>query len=701
MRKFLSLFLVLIIGSSSFAQKGTEMFNEDFSASFPPSGWTIDNIGNQWSQSTSANAGGTAPEAKLTYVSGTNTTRLISPAIDLTGISTVLFSFKHFLDDYSGTGYSIGVATRSGGGSWTDIWAVSPTDNIGPETNDLLISNADVGASDFQICIYLSGNTYNFDYWYIDDLILISPDNNDSEMASINISPYAAAGNVDIACTFKNSGINTITSIDVNYQIDAGTIITENLTGLNLATTESLNHTFTTPWVATPGSYTLKVWVSNMNGNGNDDDTNNDLQLQTMSIATQSVTNTPLYEEFTSSTCAPCASFNSSTFTPFMNSHPDDITVVKYQMSWPSPGDPYYTAEGGVRRSYYGVSFVPDLYTGGVNTGTNSTAVTNAYTYETNKPAFFDLSSAAIIDGSNITVDVNITPYITADFKVHIAVIEKMTTGNVGNNGETSFKNVMMKMLPDADGTLVNFVAGTPTAFNETFDMSSTNVEEMYDLKVVVFIQNDATKEVFQSVYSAVTLPPPAISFNPANGATDIDVNSDIIITFNQIMRLVDDSPITDNNVSDFIHLSDPAKGDLTFTASVNYNQSEITITPDVQFNRLTDITVAIDDNEIENIQNISLAGESITFTTIDNTGISQIDDNIVIYPNPANDILFISNAKNSTITISDLSGKTFLKQNINYKVNEINISNFTPGMYFIKIEQDGYSAEKKLNIIK
>ena len=29
-----------------------------------------------------------------------------------------------------------------------------------------------------------------------------------------------------------------------------------------------------------------------------------------------------------------------------MEAHPDDITVIKYQMSWPAPGDPYYTEEG-------------------------------------------------------------------------------------------------------------------------------------------------------------------------------------------------------------------------------------------------------------------------------------------------------------------------------------------------------------------
>ena len=35
-------------------------------------------------------------------------------------------------------------------------------------------------------------------------------------------------------------------------------------------------------------------------------------------------------------------------------------------MSWPSPGDPYYTVEGGQRRTYYAVNTVPRLVMNGV-----------------------------------------------------------------------------------------------------------------------------------------------------------------------------------------------------------------------------------------------------------------------------------------------------------------------------------------------
>lgn len=566
MKKITLLLVGIFISFSAFSQtqRSTELFNEDFSSGVPPTGWIIDDMAAQWSQEASANAGGTAPEAQLSWVSGTHTTRLISPETDLTGISTVLFSFNHFLNDYSGSGYTIGVATRSGGGAWADVWTVNPTGDIGPETKDLILTGGDVGASDFQVCVYLSGNMYNFDYWYIDDLILIQPDAIDMAMESINMPTYAEAGDVYIDCTFKNVGLSTVTSVDVNYQIDGGTVITETLGGLNLQTTDAYNHTFAAPWSASAGDYTLDVWVSNVNGSGDDDDTSNDAKSMILSIASQSTQNLPLFESFTSSTCGPCAPFNTNVFNPFMIDHPDDIAVIKYQMSWPAPGDPYYTEEGGVRRGFYGVSFVPDLYTGGYQTATNVGAVNAAFNSESAISSFFTMTNTLEVSGDNVTVNVTIMPYISVDMRVHIAIIEKQTLNNTGNNGETSFEHVMMKMLPDANGTLVSFVSGANTVINESFDMSSTYVEEMSDLLAVVFIQDDSTKQIMQASFNGQPLEITDnnlqnVSFypNPSNGYITIETDRGLQITIHDILgKKVYSKNVISNETLNLTHLN-------------------------------------------------------------------------------------------------------------------------------------------------
>ncbi|MCF6183059.1 MAG: Ig-like domain-containing protein [Bacteroidales bacterium] len=812
MKKFTLLLISVFFGLTVFAQKATTLLSEDFSSGIATDGWTIDDMASQWSSSSSSKAGGTAPEAKLTYVSGTHTSHLISPSVDLTGYSTVIFSFKHYLSNYS-NGYTIGVATRSGGGNWNTVWSQNPSSDIGPTTKEIVISNSDVGASNFQIALFLNGNWYNFNYWYIDDIKLYAPDNDDISLSSINTNRYIGQGNTNISCTIKNSGLTNLTSADINYQIDNGSIITEILTGLNLSTTQTLEHTFTTPWDASPGNYNLKVWLSNMNG-GSDDNPNNDTLSLTMHVATQSVARTPLYEEFTSSTCSPCATFNSQYFnSSFLNNNAGNYSLIKYQMSWPSPGDPYYTAEGGVRRGYYGVSGVPTLFLDAHkgtfdNTAQLQTALDNA----NNIPAYFTLNATHQITGDTISIQADILPYINAkDFTVQTAVVEKTTTGNIGNNGETEFHYVMMKMLPDAAGTKTSFSSGIHSYFSQTYDLSGTHVEDMNDLAVIVFIQNDKTKEIFQSGFSAEnTLPAPQVSFSPANGSTNIDNETDIKISFNQYMRFIDNSEITSDNISAFITVTDPSnnpisytavindsksiititpdtylpesslitvtvndaqieginnialsgktssfttglypdanavfspsdgadnidydtnititfddpmkktddseitnadissfvtltdqtKGDITFTGTINYNKTKITIDPDEALPGHTEITATITGNEIKNIYNKFLDAISATFTVGSGLGINDISEFVAINPNPVNNFITVSGINNGQITITDISGKQVLSQNILSDKEKINIQNLPSGIYIIKIISDRQIATQKI----
>jgi hypothetical protein len=41
--------------------------------------------------------------------------------------------------------------------------------------------------------------------------------------------------------------------------------------------------------------------------------------------------------------------------------NPNEHTNLKYQMSWPGGGDPYFTAEGDTRKTYYTATGVPHL----------------------------------------------------------------------------------------------------------------------------------------------------------------------------------------------------------------------------------------------------------------------------------------------------------------------------------------------------
>ncbi len=530
MRKFYFLFLILLLPFwvNSQNKAGIEHLTQNFSGTFPPQGWSIENYNSQWTQSNTSYAKGVAPELKFTYTNGSLTTRFISPVVNLSGVTNLSLSFKHFVDHY-GAGYTIGVATRSNNGTWNTVWSVSPSSDIS-ENRIITISNADVGSSTFQFCLFLSGNAYQIDYWFIDDIILYTPHSNDLSLSSIDVNKYIVAGNTDVKATVKNLGLNNISSFTLNYRVNDGTTISENVSGLNLTTNSSYTYTFSQKWLSNTGNYSLNIWATNINGGGDDDDASNNSLTKPIMVASNSVPNMPFFESFTSSTCAPCYTFNTNTFTPFLNTNAGQYAIIKYQMNWPGTGDPYYTAEGGTRRTYYGVSAVPSLFTGGNTTATSGTALNAAYNAEKAKPSFFTISPKAYILGTTVHATIDITPYITINnLKVHAAVIERETRNNVASNGETSFKYVMMKMLPNASGTTVNFTDGVTHNLSFTQNLTGTNVEEYHDLMLVVFIQNDENKEIMQSIMINSPLSY-TVTFNVKNEASNPIENAVVTI---------------------------------------------------------------------------------------------------------------------------------------------------------------------------
>jgi len=505
MKKSLLILLVQLVSLIAIAQQATYI-TQTFST-VPPSGWTIDAHSSNWFSNPSVYAGGTSPECffyKTPNFIGDS--RLITSNLNTTGATTLTVSFKHYLSHYSGA-YTVGVASRSNGGAWTTVWSiVNPTASVGPAQEYFSFSNADIGVATTQLCFFFSGTSANIDAWVIDDLTVFSPYTLDAKMKTITVSPYLSQGNVNITGTVINYGTSNVTSLMLNYNINSGTTNSITISPLNLAPGQSYNYTIPPVWAATPGVYSVKAWISEVNGATPDNCQTNDTLTKTVTVASQTTTRLPLFEEFTSSTCSPCASFNANTFSPFTSDYPDAFSLIKYQMNWPGAGDPYYTAEGGVRKTYYGVSGVPIMYVDGTAATMTYGGMVSALSSEAAKPTFFEITTTPTYNGTTITIPITIDSYMSGSFKVYTVVVEKTTTGNGGTNGETSWEHVMMKMYPNGNGQTVNIIAGTPYTHTYTGNLSTTHVEEMSDLQVVCFIQESSTKEVFQSKFADVVI---------------------------------------------------------------------------------------------------------------------------------------------------------------------------------------------------
>jgi len=152
------------------------LIDEDFSSGVPPTDWSEYDPTDDWSSSTTSNAGGSSPEARFTWYNGVDVWRLYSGPVDTSGMPSVNLQFQHLFDDYSASyPVRIKVQTSSDGSTWHDTsWYMdsSANQNIGPELVTVLIDTVDVGSATFRISFTVEGNAYGLDNWYVDDALL-------------------------------------------------------------------------------------------------------------------------------------------------------------------------------------------------------------------------------------------------------------------------------------------------------------------------------------------------------------------------------------------------------------------------------------------------------------------------------------------------------------------------------------------------
>ena len=95
MKKTLLFAFAMLFATAMMAQNRAVLLQESFDDTSMPAGWSVAGLGlGNWSVSPTNNAGGAANEMHLTWSPQFNgMTRLVSPAVDLTGINNLVFSF--------------------------------------------------------------------------------------------------------------------------------------------------------------------------------------------------------------------------------------------------------------------------------------------------------------------------------------------------------------------------------------------------------------------------------------------------------------------------------------------------------------------------------------------------------------------------------------------------------------------------------
>jgi hypothetical protein len=167
------------------------------------------------------------------------------------------------------------------------------------------------------------------------------------------------------------------------------------------------------------------------------------------------------------------------------------------------------------------------------------------------------------------------------------------------------------------------------------------------------------------------------------NTKADLDPKKNMVV----ILRNIDDASVIDVSVTndageyEFSEVPDNANLEL-FVSSFEYSQW----TP---YNLQTNTD---DDYEV----NFMLSGNEVFPMSISDPG-SEILIDATIYPNPSTGIVTVESKNLNMISVSSLDGKQMLQKTVSTDMFTLDLSNFSAGMYLIKLETDTGVRFKKI----
>lgn len=519
------LVLLLILGWSFCAYSQIYFPPEDFSGgNFPPPGWSIENGGD-----TNTFRPGPMPlttEPSCTWITSSsnmiNDDRIISPEIYL----PASMNAKLYAQMRGSVGYALAMywdpdnkvrhfieVSNDGGITWQIVLDLDDQSSVQAagasfpwpdwEWFDVAIP-IDAFAGDTIIFAYhhekefdiTGGGSFGVTNMGIWEEVV-----NDAQLQSMDMQEYCVIGEeVEIGGVIKNIGSSDITSFEGEYMINGILSDTFLVDGISIAQFGTYEFTADDPAVFTLADYhSVELVITKVNGEI-DNSPENNFQNRDISVATASVDRKPLFEMFTSSTCSTCPGGNEVLDAVLLANPSETYSLVKYQMDWPGAGDPYYIDECGVRGDYYSVLGIPNLVTNGKNICSSYNFNQSRFNEAITQDAYVAIDLEYNFDGINVSADLSVDPMINiTDASVHFAVVEKLTHYNIGTNGETEFRNVLMRMMPDGNGTSTTLAPGSSEIFTAEANLLTTFIEEFDDLMIIAWVQDNITGTIMQS----------------------------------------------------------------------------------------------------------------------------------------------------------------------------------------------------------
>jgi hypothetical protein len=195
----------------------------------------------------------------------------------------------------------------------------------------------------------------------------------------------------------------------------------------------------------------------------------------------------------------------------------NEIVKVNYHVGFPGV-DPFNIdnpADPSARSLYYNITSTPSsLLDGEKDVQDRLFSVWGQTSFDNRTLALSqaDFSGTTAKTKPDGNVEVNVVVKATENLQtntiLHVGILEENVAASVFGNGviksgETNFEYVLKKMLPSAAGTKFSAVLLRNTSKNFGPFEWTPDIQKLYptagDLSVIVFLQNETTKEVYQS----------------------------------------------------------------------------------------------------------------------------------------------------------------------------------------------------------
>jgi len=340
-----------------------------------------------------------------------------------------------------------------------------------------------------------AGAAYGLDYnWSIAAVVQSAPAENDvAAISVIGLEGNLEAGTVITpSANVRNIGLSsaTFTSTLVIEDLDGTEVYNETSADLTLEVgiLETVDMPDFTPEAGKYYNYTLTVNMDSDDDLGNNENTG----TFTAYITEREFV---VVEVVTGTWCVYCP--GAALAMDDFEANGANVAIIEYH-----GGDDYETPFSAGRTSYYGVESYPTSIFDGVNIHGGGNASSSIYSsllplYEdraaTKTAMTLNVTDAARSDFA-INVVVTEEGQIPAgDFKLQVAVNESHI--QEAWQGQTELNYVNRIMAPSHNGTSLEFVDGVATATVE-FSELGWNLD---NTEVVIFVQNDDTKEIMQA----------------------------------------------------------------------------------------------------------------------------------------------------------------------------------------------------------